>query len=46
MLTYSHKQAKYRGYIPTDEGCRKCAFDIHSLISPHVETVALLTRTK
>lgn len=43
-MTYSRKQAKYRGYIPTDKGCRKCAFDIHSLISCHVETCVLLSK--
>nr|DAU81146.1 MAG TPA: hypothetical protein [Caudoviricetes sp.] len=35
MLTYSHKQPKYGGYIPTDEQVQKCGFYIHSLISCH-----------
>lgn len=37
LWTYFQGAIKYRGYIPTDEGCRKCEFDIHSLISCHIE---------
>lgn len=44
LLTYFLIPIKYRGYIPTNEGWKKCAFDIHSLISCHVETVCLLSK--
>ena len=40
----SHGVLKYCGYIPANEQRQKYRFDIHSVISSHVETVVLLGR--